>query len=209
MNIKDSKEYQDIKEFYGERKAQRSQVPLMNHIDEGLTIMEYKGASPLAMRAYCLHPIFQGDQEFFENQSRLKDYDLDVVLLVMEYRRAANAYLCRPHTDRWGIAEVKVQVGLISEDLHRMLVADKLQNRKDFEIHHLHSHPRSAELYRYFQMWCLLLGQEFKLINKGHRHLYNVETNYGTFEVTANNRTQAHSLVANYGMEALSINMVG
>lgn len=78
-----------------------------------------------------------------------------------------------------------------------------------FEIYHLHSHPRSAELYRYFQMWCLLLGQEFKLIHKGHRHLYNVETNYGTFEVTANNRTQAHSLVANYGMEALSINMVG
>lgn len=32
---------------------------------------------------------------------------------------------------------------------------------------------------------------------------------YGAFEVTANNRTQAHSLVANYGMETLSINMAG
>jgi hypothetical protein len=34
-----------------------------------------------------------------------------------------------------------------------MLIADKGQNRKDFELHHARTHPRAAELRSYFANW--------------------------------------------------------
>lgn len=34
-----------------------------------------------------------------------------------------------------------------------MLVADKVQNYKDFSLYHADTHPRAKELERYFQNW--------------------------------------------------------
>ena len=34
-----------------------------------------------------------------------------------------------------------------------MLIADKVQNRKDFMMYHLHTHQRSKELEKYFNQW--------------------------------------------------------
>lgn len=34
-----------------------------------------------------------------------------------------------------------------------MLIADKVQNYKDFEIYHKSTHPRSKELDQYFKNW--------------------------------------------------------
>jgi hypothetical protein len=34
-----------------------------------------------------------------------------------------------------------------------MLIADKIQNRKDFELYHLGKHERSSELDSYFKNW--------------------------------------------------------
>ena len=44
-----------------------------------------------------------------------------------------------------------------------MLLADKIQNRKDFERYHKGTHQRSAELEQYFKNWLTRLGvsQEF------------------------------------------------
>jgi hypothetical protein len=49
-----------------------------------------------------------------------------------------------------------------------MLIADKIQNRKDFELYHKDIHERSDELKQYFFNWLWRLGvwegnyQEFK-----------------------------------------------
>jgi hypothetical protein len=61
--IKDSIEYKMIKAHYCDRVAKRSQVPLMNHIDEGLIILEAIGAVESTKKAFCLHPLFQADDD--------------------------------------------------------------------------------------------------------------------------------------------------
>ena len=38
-------------------------------------------------------------------------------------------------------------------EVNAMLVADKVQNRKDFDVHHRDSHANSAVLQRYFANW--------------------------------------------------------
>ena len=60
-------EYQAILNFYADRRAQRSNLPLMNHIDEALQILDWIGASEITKRAFCLHPIFQADSDFAQN----------------------------------------------------------------------------------------------------------------------------------------------
>ena len=44
-----------------------------------------------------------------------------------------------------------------------MLIADKIQNRKDFELYHLGKHERSSELEQYFKNWLerLNITEEF------------------------------------------------
>ena len=44
-----------------------------------------------------------------------------------------------------------------------ILIADKIQNRKDFELYHLGKHERSDELDSYFKNWLerLNISEEF------------------------------------------------
>jgi hypothetical protein len=50
------KELELITQFYGDRKAERSGVPLINHIHEGLWILESMNASRVTKQGWCLHP---------------------------------------------------------------------------------------------------------------------------------------------------------
>lgn len=50
-------EYYLIKGYYFDRRAKRSNVFLINHIEEGLVILDVMGASEKAKKAFCLHPI--------------------------------------------------------------------------------------------------------------------------------------------------------
>lgn len=156
--FKETTEYKTISEFYGDIRTKRSDVPLMNHIDEGIEIMVLRNASDLAIRAYIVHPIFQGDDALTEIFNTGTTIDPNVVLRAMEYRRAANAYLCTPTTDEWDEAAISRAVGLLLADVRDMLIADKIQNQKDFLIYHLGTHKRSNELDRYFKNWLKFLG---------------------------------------------------
>jgi hypothetical protein len=156
------KHFDCIKEFYGDRKAERSQVPYINHISEGLIILDAIEATDEAKGAYCLHPIFQSDDDLIEYledtnsaTTLLEAFDIPTktIVLAMEYRRVANSYLSKDHPSKY--------VNCPINDVFSMLIADKVQNRKDFELHHKGTHPRSFELTGYFEQWMafLLLGE--------------------------------------------------
>lgn len=160
--VRDDIEYTLISLFYGDKVAKRSQVPLMNHINEGLIVLDAIGASIHAKRAYCIHPLLQADEDLRINFN-LVAYSCSpaVVMLAMEYRSVANEFL----SDKIeGLQEVIGYYGIegLDDDLVRlsplkevndMLVADKVQNYKDFITYHKGTHPRSQELDDYFNIW--------------------------------------------------------
>ncbi len=148
--------YALIESYYGSRRAKRSGVLYMKHIDEGLAILDAIAADLSAKRAFCLHPIVQSDEDLRrapDSIRSMKDLDPVALLLAVEYRSVANEYLS-PRRIR-SIEEIRLSP---LEGVQQMLVADKVQNRKDFERHHRGTHPRSRELEEYFANWLRRLG---------------------------------------------------
>jgi len=156
-------EYKIISEFYNDKKTNRSGVALINHIDEGLYILKEIGASDIAKKAYCLHPIVQDDESLKSNKHLLKNIDIDVIIAAIEYRSVANEYLSNRNIN--SIKEIRLSP---LKEVNDMLISDKIQNRKDFEIYHLGKHERSSQLDQYFKNWLTKLDiseeqyQEFK-----------------------------------------------
>jgi hypothetical protein len=146
-------EYQIISDFYKDMKANRSGVFLMNHIDEGLYILEKIGASDTAKKAYCLHPILQSDEALNKNYELLSNVNSQVLISCVEYRSVANEYLSKRKIK--SIDEIRLSP---LKDVNDMLIADKIQNKKDFELYHKGTHHRSNELDEYFNNWMIKLN---------------------------------------------------
>lgn len=155
------KEYKAVKRFYDKKVAERSGVPLIKHIDEGLIILDALKASAITQRAWCLHPMLQPDAALKANLRELTTMtdSLRVVAVAMEYRNKANAWL----SDKVR----KTPLGIMFDGapdpgplLHvkKMLIADKVQNYKDFLTYHDGKHERSDELNAYFERWLTVLG---------------------------------------------------
>lgn len=176
-DVRTSYAYNAISGFYRDRRAERSGVLLMNHIDEGLVVLRELGALDHALRAFCLHPLFQADAELtsvgigFMNDGPDDPYD---ILLAMEYRHQANAWLSDKvrrvvmvgsggneiRTDHIDVDGMPTPGPLVA--VKNMLIADKVQNYKDFRLHHLGKHERSDELEIYFKTWLHVLGISLK-----------------------------------------------
>lgn len=173
MGIRDTRAYRAIQAFYGERAARRSGVRLMDHIDQGLIVLDQLGSVDFVKRAFCLHPLFQADQELttagleFVNNGPDDPYDL---VLVMEYRQRANAWLSdkvrrvvlmRSNGEKLVTDSIEY-IGAPNPGpligVRNMLIADKVQNYKDFRTYHFGTHARSEELDRYFKTWLSTLG---------------------------------------------------
>ena len=159
-------EYRLIRDHYGDRTAKRSGVRLMNHIDQGLAVLEAIGAADTTQRAFCLHPLLQNDEDLLLHYPTVcVEARPAAILLAMEYRSVANAWL----SDK--VYTVGIEEGHFGPFYHKigeprlspipavneMLVADKVQNYKDFVIYHS-EHPRRFELSLYFDTWLEVLG---------------------------------------------------
>ena len=167
---KKSASYIKISNYYGDRKTKRSDVPLINHIDEGITILENLNTNDVIIDAYCLHPILQNDNDFISNKSDdFSQIPTHALILAMEYRRVANSYLSTDNVENF--------VGFSTPEIKRMLIADKVQNYKDFINYHLNSHNRSNELYEYFHNWFKLLEidiNDFITVGEKESYLMNI-----------------------------------
>lgn len=156
-----SYEYMLIRQHYGQDKAKRSGVPLLRHIDEGLAILSHLGAGSAIKAAWCLHPLVQSDEMLEQNFDRLaENVHGERLMLAMEYRNQANRWL----SDKVQRGEHRIiwREGVPTpgpiQAVKLMLIADKVQNYKDFDLHHLSRHPRSDELTVYFKAWHDALG---------------------------------------------------
>lgn len=146
-------EYKAISEEYSYIKANRSQIPYMNHVDEGLRILRRIGATKEAQKAFCLHPIYQIDKDFVRNQNKVTTLNTNIMALTIEYRNVANDYLSPGPVPR-DIKDIRLSP---IKDVNDMLVADKIQNRKDFELHYEKYHNKESLDY-YFKAWLNRLG---------------------------------------------------
>lgn len=150
--------YNIVTNFYEGKSAERSGIPYMNHIDEGIVIMKELGASDDAIGGYCLHPLVQSQLDFMdritEEDSILDGAPPKQLLLAVEYRHTANSFLS-PKTNNITRAEVLELHSKVhnNEALKHMLVADKIQNQKDFLLYHYGIHENSDTLDTYFKMW--------------------------------------------------------
>jgi (p)ppGpp synthase/HD superfamily hydrolase len=140
------KAYQIISNYYGNSTTKRSGIKLINHIDEGIEILESIGAEDDTIDAYCLHPILQSDEDFNKNYTTNFDgVPTSAIILAVEYRSVANSYL----SDK----DMEGFVGFTNNKIKQMLFADKKQNEKDFTLYHEGTHERSKELRNYFNNW--------------------------------------------------------
>lgn len=153
-------EYMLISAYYGNKTAQRSGVPLMNHIREGIKLLIAWGRPETEQRAFAIHPIIQsgGIMNFRAMApSDSRPISEEVLDLAGEYKIKANSYLCIPGTDYITNQQdefiLQEHLGDMSNSCAWMLLADKVQNQKDFRIHHWFTHDRATQLERYFNLW--------------------------------------------------------
>jgi len=177
-NKSTEKHYNIISEVYGSRIAERSKIPYMNHVDEGIYILhnKLKVTDGDTVSAYMLHPIFQGDSDLATYGMKYVDQidNKRVIMLAMEYRNIANAYL----SFRQDVTEENlfssVALSPIPE-VNQMLVADKIQNYKDFVKAHKGTHPRSNELETYFLNWFKRLAVDMDFVTETINELQAIE----------------------------------
>lgn len=147
------KALQLIRAFYGNRTTARSKVPLMNHINEGYSILvdHYRTKNDEAVAAYIIHPLVQNDEDFENNIALVASTVSRATLVyVLEYRNVANRHLLEK-------VGQPIKLSVIPE-VNLMLKADKIQNYKDFRKYHLGTHEKSAELEQYFEEWLAALN---------------------------------------------------
>lgn len=151
--IRHSPEYRLITEVYGDSIAARSKLPLMNHINEGIQLLLWQHQDLETILAFCIHPCVQADDMLAKYAREVYETCRPAsIMYAMEYRSVANEYLS--HRDLTDHSQIRLSP---LEQVNWMLWADKVQNFKDFQSHHINTHPRAAELTDYFINWHMRL----------------------------------------------------
>jgi hypothetical protein len=175
--IADKPFYKLIQQKYKGKVAQRSGVSYMNHIIEGAFILHHiYGMQEELIEAYCLHPVFQSNKLLFQlfavGSTELAVISPRVIILGMEYRRVANNYTIKNKVRN----PEDIEIGPL-DDVHKMLVADKIQNKKDFMKHMYLKHERPAyqkvseRSVEYFDSWLTRLSVSQEMYKEVVKHL--------------------------------------
>jgi len=146
--------YQLIEKFYTDKIAS-SGAPYINHIDEGLVILKSLNCRNTVLDAFCIHPLFQEDQhlKLNYNLAEISLLNQQVIIFAMEYRSVANEYLSNKPI--LNISDIRLSP---IKEVNQLLIADKVQNKKNFMKYHSQTHTRSNDLLRYFNNWLKRLG---------------------------------------------------
>jgi hypothetical protein len=149
--------YSCIENYYGSAKAKRSGIPYINHIDEGCGILYLLNASSAAKEAFMLHPIYQaGDNTGNTSINMLS------INMAKDYALIANKCLRHNYKD---VHYTVLEEYLECESIKHMLIADKIQNYKDFK-NHIKKYEERRDIEEYFLWWFDTLGVSHKFLNK-------------------------------------------
>ena len=149
MTVESTTEWLLAKEYLSSKFTSRTGLCYFNHVVEGCEILRRYGADIVVQQAFCLHPLTQSDADLTQCVQHFRSCDPYAVALVMEYRWIANQYtLHNLNSKNWVITHSPLA------EVDTMLVADKVQNRKDFLKHFTPSnHPKYDDLVYYFDYW--------------------------------------------------------
>lgn len=146
--------YLAVNELWGDKRAKHSQLPYMKHIDEGVAILERMRAHVTVIEAFCLHPFFQtlpipwSHPIYLQFRQQFSDRG---IRLALEYTITANAYL--PVHVEGSFDQVHLSP---YPEVNMMLIADKVQNRFDFERNSAYFKAKPDRVGRldvYFDNW--------------------------------------------------------
>lgn len=150
--------FQQISRYYGATTTKRTKLPWINHIIEGVVLIHQLNGSEPAADAFCWHPLIQSDDTYLETLAEIQRYynlntSGDALINALGYRDAANRWL------RGVVTKDNQPKKHPLEDVNIMLMADKIQNRKDFEANEkLFSVEDASSLHYYFDCWFTTLG---------------------------------------------------
>lgn len=184
--------YDLISKHYGDDRANRSGVYLMNHIDEGKVIYklireDYANIQSFLIsevipesyedfisseKAYTIHPILQGDDVLVNHRHNLYGTRMSIwssIVEAMEYRNIANQYLSKRKINN--ISEINLSP---LRTVNLAILVDKIQNYKDFLVHHSGTHERADELDAYFKNWLKRFGVPLEVFNKYYKVLRRI-----------------------------------
>lgn len=154
--VSDNLAYSVIEKYYGSAKAKRSGIPYINHIDEGCGILYLLNASSNAKEAFMLHPIYQnGDNTRYF-------FNILSVDLAKNYAYIANQFLRQYYKN---IHSTVLEECLKCENIKHMLIADKIQNYKDFK-NNINRYEERRDIEEYFLWWFDTLGISHRFLNK-------------------------------------------
>jgi len=168
------KYYKVISKFYKGKSTSKG-IPYTNHIDEGIGHLENLHVDDTTINAFILHPFVQCvnlvgtygktllTEKELEKHINIFEIEPDIAHELLLYRKYANSYLCRPETDDYAYHEAVAAVEGLEQypNVVKMLIADKLQNFKDF-LKYRQDHPRKVPLTYYFRFWLIMLSRMSK-----------------------------------------------
>lgn len=186
--LESSYEWIVSKGVLSKQRTKRTDLSYFDHVDDGVKILEALAAPLVVQKAFCLHPLVQNTTEFVKYFDLIHLFEAKAVALAVEYRWVANLGIRQAlKADNWNVTLSSF------EHVNQMLVADKVQNRKDFlRLYTPETHPEYDEISHYFNVWLKALDISEEKYNKLVQYAVTHYSRKGRVTETANDSGASH-----------------